>query len=353
MNKKEVKDFYDRICHCRNPAEIFASIRGAKPKEEMLENLKQEWRQLLLVYHPDKFASYDPLTRHMAEEISGTINEMYTEAVDVINNGCKPPKKEVRSPILTIETKNNVYDIYEHYIEGEYANIFKGTCGTDNVCIKIVHDPKDNDLLKNEMRIMKKLNHKSLPVFLDVFKTTDRTLGIAMKEIDGYDLTEVLERYPDGLPERHAAWVLDRLLSVAGFMHINNVLHGNIEPTNIMIRPRDHNSFLIDFLFSLDEPVESKKTLGIYSDLYSHPDVLKKKAPMPHHDLASLGRSIIYVMGGDVENLALPPGVTLSFKRFVLELAYGQVRDAWKRHAELRRLRKEILGHKGFIELPM
>lgn len=353
MNKKEVKDFHDKICHCKNPAEIFSSIKSAKPKEDVLEDLKQEWRQLLLVYHPDKFASSDPLTTHMAEEISGTINEMYNLAVDIINNGCKPKKPEVRTPILTIQTKRDTYTIYEHYIEGEYANIFKGTSDTDNICVKIVHDPKDNELLKNEAKIMKKLNHKSLPVFLDMFKTSDRTLGIVMKEIDGFDLSEVLEKYPDGLPERHAAWVLDRLLSVLGFMHINKVLHGNIEPTNIMIRPRDHNAFLIDFLFSLDEPVESEEKFKIYLDSYSHPDVLKKKAPMPHHDLASLGRCMIYLLGGDPDSFQLPSGISLSFKRFILEIAYGHVRDAWKRHAELRHLRKEILGHKGFIELAM
>ena len=72
---------------------------------------------------------------------------------------------------------------------------------------------------------------------------------------------------------------------------------------------------------------------------------------MPHHDLYSLGKCMIYLLGGDVETNSIPNTVELSFKKFVYEFIKPGVTDAWKRHAELHHLRLNVLGHKGFIML--
>lgn len=352
MNAKELEQFYKEICHCKNPADVFTTLRAGKIKEA---ELQKEYRTLMMQCHPDKFASSDSLIRHMAEEIASVINEMYALAVNEIKSGCKPSAKkpEERVILFEIKTKNNLYLVHDHSVEGEYASIYTGTCGTDSVCVKIVHEKSDNKLLMNEVKVMKRLTHKSLPAFLDVFKTSDGTMGLVMREIDGYDLTQIREKYADGLSPRHVCWIFERLLSVLGFMHINKILHGNIEPSNVMVRPRDHNSFLIDFLFSLIEPMDSGETVGVYSEEYSHREIAGKYAPMPHHDLYSLAKCMIYLLGGNVENNKIPSEVNITLRRFILEFIHCKVTDAWQKHKELRDLRKKVLGHKGFVTFDM
>lgn len=351
MNAKSLKALYEKVCYSKNPADIFDCLKTPKEKDVLLSELKTEWRELIIKCHPDKFVKEDALTIHLAEQISGIINNLYSSAVDVINNGPKPPIKIEEQPILfTITTKKNSYDIYEHMVEGEYSNIYRGLCGTDKICAKIVKETSDNSNITNEVKVMKLLKHKSLPEFLDMFKTTDGTIGLIMKELDAWDLTQVNEKLGP-LSVRHTSWIFERVLSVLGFMHINKVIHGNIEPSNIMIRPRDHNAFLIDFLFSLINPVETKDTIKVYSDSFSHPDISKKKPPMPHHDLYALGKCIIYLLGGNTETNSMPNSVEMSFKKFVYEFIKPGVQDAWKKHAELHNLRLNVLGHRGFITL--
>ncbi len=352
MNADDLKQFYNDVCHCKNPADIFTTLKSGKIKES---DLQKEYRSLMMQCHPDKFVGAEALIKHMAEEVSSVVNEMYSLAMSEITNGCKPSKSKPKENIVLFEikTKSNLYTIHEHAFEGEYANLYTGTCGSEKVCVKVVHESSDNKFLMNEVKVMKRLTHKSLPVFLDMFKTSDRTMGVIMREIDGYDLTQVREKYKDGLSTRHVGWIFERLLSALGFMHINKVLHGNIEPSNLMVRPRDHNSFLVDFLFSLIEPMDSGNKIKVYSEEYSHEDIAKKVAPMPHHDLYSLGKCMIYLLGGDVENNRLPSGISMTLRKFILEFIYGKVNDAWQKHAELRKLRKEVLGHKGFITFKM
>jgi hypothetical protein len=97
----------------------------------------------------------------------------------------------------------------------------------------------------------------------------------------------------------------------------------------------------------------SGERIKVFSEDYSHPEVAKKLAPMPHHDLYSLGKCMIYLLGGDVENNKLPSEVNIVLRKFILEFIHCRVTDAWKKYSELREIRKKVLGHKGFVTFKM
>src|SRR5205823_5593440 len=139
--------------------------------------------------------------------------------------------------------------------QGDLATIYDGRRQSDGarVAVKLAEDAADGDLMASEVAALHLLTtenspqRKHLPVVLDRFHTRDSRLGTIFAYIDGLDLTEVRRRLPDGLPPRHLVWVMRRCLSVLGWAHSHGVLHGNIDPLHIMVRPGDHNVWLIDW----------------------------------------------------------------------------------------------------------
>jgi serine/threonine protein kinase len=265
----------------------------------------------------------------------------------------KPDEEEAESYSFEIKTHGRTYRVTEHMLETEYSNIYKAEFKAEDgnvghVCIKIALSADDNDLFLNEARVLKLLSHKSLPVFLEMFKTVDGQVSIVTRLIEGIDLLSLREKKPQGLSEDHVMWVFERLLSVLGFMHANKVIHGNIEPGNIMIRPHDHNAFLVDFIFSIVDPLNTGMTYKGFTETYSAPEVFAKKSPIPPSDLFSLAKCMIYLLGGNPENDEFPihmdTRIVKFIRQFLLPNPMHRPNDAWDMWKKLHLLRDAIYG---------
>ena len=100
------------------------------------------------------------------------------------------------------------------------------------------------DALLREVSGMSRINHPGVVRFEDVFEANG-TLCFAMDFVEGEPLADLLAR-------RHAvssdtfASLASSLLDAVEALHTNDVLHGDIKPGNIIIRP-DKSVVLIDF----------------------------------------------------------------------------------------------------------
>ncbi len=266
-----------------------------------------------------------------------------------------PVKFELKDKMSAFYVNGIQYKVKPSPIEGDFCHVFLGERMHDgaksNICLKVAMDSSDNALLQNEAQALRKLQHQSLPVLIDSFVTSEGKAANVIQRIeDSYDLYSIREHFPSGLPQEHAMWVTDRLLSVLGYLHSNDVLHGSIEPGNIMVTPHNHNGLLIDFTLSLSPPAE--KYLGVND--YSAPEIEKGAKPSPASDIYSLGRSMIYLLGGQEANV--PSGIDNRFGSFIQGLVRAnpnqRKRDAWKALHELKSLRNEIYGEsRPFLEL--
>jgi len=205
-----------------------------------------------------------------------------------------------------------------------------------------------NNFIANEAEILKNVQHKSLPVLLDSFQLDDGRKANVMRRIeDGYDLYSLREYFPEGLNQKHVCWVLERLLSVLGFLHINNVVHGAIEPGNIIVTPENHNGFLIDFLLSIPDAASHNAKYVAVND-YSAPEIRAGVKPHPSSDMYSLGKSMVYLIGGDEKTLEFPSDVDPTIVRFIRGFLKSdpakRANDAWKYYHKLRKLRDELFG---------
>ena len=355
---------YQNLVRARTPEEVFGTFKSTDPTEQLAE-LKKQYRYLILQVHPDKH-TFDAKEQHMAGEATSILAGYYNTVRESISNGTygtgTTRRHTHRDTEMTFSVNGNDYTIYSESVEGDFCQVYYGERNSggnlENICLKVVNDLADNELMFNEAQILQAIQHKSLPIYLDGFQIEDGRRANVLRRIEeGCDLYSVREYFPSGLPQEHAVWVMDRLLSVVGYLHVNNAIHGSIEPGNIMITPYNHNGILLDFLLAVpDAHLDGKKYVGIND--FSAPEIKAGARPHPSSDMFSLGKSMLFLLGGDINRLELPKGTDSRLARFIQDFLESKpeirTNDAWKAWHELKELRKKIYGAPSqFLELKL
>jgi protein kinase-like protein len=264
-----------------------------------------------------------------------------------------------------VKAQSGSYRLTSRIARGDLATVYGGarSSPTDGaeVVFKLADDAADNDLLQAEVRTLQRLTAakspqlKHLPVVLDQVRTADGRLGTVFERIDGLDLCTLRERLPGGVPQRHLIWIMRRVLSVLGWAHTNGILHGNVEPAHILVRPRDHNVWLVDWSWAIVEPAKTGQTFRCLNEDYGPPEARSRKPPLPSSDLYSLGKAMIHAAGGDPATNTLPDTIDERIQRFlrffVVESALGRPGDAWDMYKQLDNLREEVFGPHEFLAL--
>jgi hypothetical protein len=264
---------------------------------------------------------------------------------------------------FVVNTDSGRYHVRAVLGYGDVATVYGGNMDTPDgarrkVAVKIADDSDDNDLLQREARTLRFLleedsrQAKHLPVLLDQFKTPDNRCANVFVHLDGYDLLKVREKHPEGIPDVHLMWIFRRTLSVLGYAHSRGVLHGNIDPSHIVIRARDHNVWLVDWCWSVVNPAVTGDKFKALNEPYSAPEVAQRLPPIPPSDLYALGKCMIFAAGGDPETGDLPDRVDGRLARllqfFTRPSPMQRAQDAWAMYTRLEALRDEMFGDHKF-----
>lgn len=264
-----------------------------------------------------------------------------------------------------VKAQGGSYRMISVVARGDLATVYGGTRSQPTpggeVVFKLADDAADNDLLQAEVRTLQRLTavkspqQKHLPVVLDQVRTADDRVGTVFERLDGLDVCTLRERLPGGVPQRHIIWIMRRVLSVLGWAHSNGILHGNVEPAHILVRPHDHNVWLVDWSWAIVEPAKTGQTFRCLNEDYGPPEARNHKPPLPSSDLYSLGKAMIYAAGGDPATNTLPDSMDERLQRFlrffVVESALGRPGDAWDMYKQLDNLRQEVFGSHEFVAL--
>lgn len=339
---------------------MFPDVEPAKLKKEV----KKSYHRFSRLCHPDLHNGNE-----VAAETFRLLNEWWAKAERLIDTNTYGLRRAAQNPVqetIIIRTRKAEYKVISAIGRGAISNIYQGEFTNDEdettlVAIKIVNDKADNDLMQNEIRIIQKLRtdpsgyQQHLPVFVDQFRTTDGKVGCVLEYIgDSYDFDTIHQRYPNGVDSKHAVWMFKRLLSVLGYVHSQKIVHCNIEPAHILIRPRDHNAFLIDWSYAAYNPKHTREKFRVANDKYSPPEVLARKSPLPSSDLYSLAKCMVYILGGDIETKKFPAAVPKELQNFLksllLESPLQRTRYAWELLDELKKLNHKLWGPSKFRE---
>ena len=342
----ELKGIYEKLILAKRPIDFFGEISNEI-------DLKKKYRNYAKEVHPDYFGKDD---EYIAKEATSKLNELYDLAVKEFKKGIYNVVDPLElfkhsDPLFEIDIAGNIHKFYEHVFSGDIANVFKGECEGKITYLKIARDSQDNELIDNEFQILSKIKHQSLPFIKNKIMIND-TLAITTEEVEGIPVTQFMKDFKRGIPSEHVMWMLERVLSVTGYLHSNFIVHGNIKPENIIINKKNHNVSLLGFAFSIQEANSENTKYKFKNEHYSAPEVRKDMKVLPSSDIYSIGKIAITLLGGDVEKCAMPITVHSDIRNFIRKLIVQDYNkrpnDAWQLWDELREIRSKVFGNERF-----
>jgi hypothetical protein len=368
---RELRLLHARLLRASCAEETFGIM--SDDTDEQLLQVREDHRFMSRLLDPNTYiAKKDAEGLELAHEAQDILDRLLAEAERDIERGEFDPLRRGRTEgdKFVIKTKEHSYRVRKIPLaEGDISTVYGGYFDlgdyADSVVVKILSDIDDIEAMRNEARVLKifaehpdpRLVH--LPVLLEQFKTTDGRMGLVMKRFNGYSIEEVLKNplYKDGIPQKDAAWMINRLLRVLEYVHDLGVVHCNIDPSHLIIRPYDHNLCLVGWSYAAYDPENTGDSFKIYSEDYSAPEVLEKKTPVPSSDMFSVGKCMIRMLGGDLETNELPDTVDEPLQRFVQFFvrpsALQRARDADEMKTTFVKLIEDLWGPRKFREFRM
>lgn len=185
--------------------------------------------------------------------------------------------------------------------QGGYANIYKAKDKAGNmVAIKVVARSRNEDQIKNEIRIMRRLNHDNCARFVDS-RRTDSHIALVMTYGDRGDLFEYL--FPSDfelgcrpVSEKQALRIFVLLTLGLEHLHSQNIVHRDLKPENIFLDTA-MNVIIGDFGLSIPfDPIGERRCVNTGTLHYTPPESVRR-VPVrgPEVDVWSSG-VILYEM---------------------------------------------------------
>ncbi|MBO5388407.1 MAG: hypothetical protein J6A59_09740 [Lachnospiraceae bacterium] len=227
-----------------------SEIRKAKKYADLFSNddavAKKEFRYYCKLYHPDVDDSAE------AAELFAIIHELYTNKVikSTLNSSIKD----------TIVFRNK--DTGKGF---ELKNYFKFNNGIAMIYhtatkVAIVYDKTYRKFYDNYLKMVKSLKYADLsmekefkryfPKLVTNFETEDGQFLILLdKTSEVLNLGVIVKSYEnrgEKFPERHAAWILNRLYNIECYLNYNNLVSNGISIDNIWVSPEMHTVLLFN-----------------------------------------------------------------------------------------------------------
>lgn len=182
-----------------------------------------------------------------------------------------------------------------------------------------------------------------------------------------YSLTQVRDRYPDGIDPRDMAWMYRRLLAGLHWAHMVGFIHGAIVPDNVWIQPELHGLVIDNWFFSnRSEDSDDDDPLVEFIDWHKDykawypPEIHDPPEDRPYLsegvDTYMAALCAIYLIGGDPDERVLPDGIAREYRVFFngcLQGAEIQRPAANKTLSYLDNLLDRLYGGRRFREFCM
>ncbi|KAL0362461.1 UNVERIFIED_CONTAM: Serine/threonine-protein kinase BLUS1 [Sesamum calycinum] len=201
------------------------------------------------------------------------------------------------SPDYEFPMEKSSYEMIHQIGGGLIANVFKATCKSLVVAIKIIDLEKANDEFEplESKGITQNINHRNILIPHCSF-TVDRRLWVVMPFVDKDPSTEVC-----------LATVLREILTALLYLHGQGYVHGDIKPGNVLIG-KNGRIFLADFAYSAsfyERRPSSSSNIG--SEYWMPPEKLKSAMS----DIWSFGITALELGHGRPPLFCLPKSKSL------------------------------------------
>ncbi|KAN0064850.1 Calmodulin-dependent protein kinase cmk2 [Thecaphora frezii] len=168
-----------------------------------------------------------------------------------------------------------------------------------NVAVKVIHKKilkGHNEIVKDEMDVLKGLDQPHVVKFLDWFESKDKYY-LVFEEATGGELFErILAK--GRFTETDACQTIRAVLSAIQYLHHHHIVHRDIKPENILYRTKaeDANVVLVDFGIAAHMKDDEEVLTTVCGSFgYAAPEILARKGHGKAVDMWSLG-VITYTM---------------------------------------------------------
>ncbi len=204
-----------------------------------------------------------------------------------------------RSTVIADRTIGK-YVINEFVGRGGWSIVYKGVHATLNmpVAIKMLRhnlaaQPEFLDGFENEASIIGGLNHENIVKVYDI-EHLYRTVFIIMEYVQGRALSSIL-RSVKRLPLTRALHILLQVCSGLEYAHKSGIVHGDVKPSNILIREED-KAKILDFGLACAPGTIRSSMAG--TPHYAAPEQINKGLLDERSDIYSLGIAAYRIITG-------------------------------------------------------
>ena len=182
-------------------------------------------------------------------------------------------------------TNNSFYDYHKIKLlgQGSFGTVYlvKNKKLNNNFAMKIIekssNDEEKEDEIKNEINILRKLDHPNILKINDFFSTKKEYFLITEFCPEGELFYEIKNFAP--FDEALAGWYMKQILSAVNYCHKSKIIHRDLKPENILIYQRNKKGFnsikIIDFGTAILFNKKDKNLAG--SIYYLAPEIISKK----------------------------------------------------------------------------
>ena len=181
-------------------------------------------------------------------------------------------------------TNNTFYDYHKIKLlgQGSFGTVYlvKNKKLNNNFAMKIIEKSSDDeekeDEIKNEINILRKLDHPNILKINDFFSTKKEYFLITEFCPEGELFYEIKNFAP--FDEALAGWYMKQILSAVNYCHKSKIIHRDLKPENILIYQRNKKGFnsikIIDFGTAILFNKKDKNLAG--SIYYLAPEIISK-----------------------------------------------------------------------------
>jgi hypothetical protein len=268
--------------------------------------------------------------------------------------------------IITVESAR--FRLLERIATGHSADVWRAQRATrlsERVIVKILREPADEPLLRNEQSVLAELANsgaKGSDFFAALLpqragfgvgvgpSTADRLTAV-FREPAGFShtLSAVQRAYPDGIDVRHLVWVWRRSLELLGWLHLSGFVHGALLPEHLLINARDHALRFVGFSCAGRSGARlaavSAKDRALYPE-----SLLNGGGLSTDSDRIMLARVLLQVWGAEASRAG--PAIPAELARLLEREADGASKlDAWALSEEVSAAAKRCFGPPKFVAL--